>query len=328
MISPQLFNFYINDLLIKLQVNENGSKIQNHNIPIMGYCDDTLLITPILQQLKNLIEVCMKYSKEWLLKYNAKKSVIINCGYVMYKDEDIEVKMDNNRLPVVQANKYLGIMINKKNIDDDQLIEKFNKVQKCFFGLSSFGIKPPGIQPYIKAFLYNTYCKPIGTYGMGILKLKKNTIQQLNIIQNNMIRYTIGIPYKSHIKILLKALRIVDIQTTYLMEKCTTIKLLHRCQICKEVLTKNIEEKNTNWWFYKEISEICDTLNIEPEEVCYYPDRTREKLENNYYKGNENEWEKLEEIKAILNNFNFRNKNKLSKLLRLEWNAGVESELS
>ena len=59
--------------------------------------------------------------------------------------------------------------------------------------------------------------------------------------------------------------------------------------------------------------------------MCYYPDRTREKLENNYYKGNENESENLEEINAVINNFNFRNKNKLSKLLRLEWNAGVES---
>ena len=54
----------------------------------------------------------------------------------MYKDEDVELKMDNNGLPVVQANKYLGIMINKINIDHDQLIQNFNKVQKCFFGLS------------------------------------------------------------------------------------------------------------------------------------------------------------------------------------------------
>ena len=52
----------------------------------MGYCDDTLLMTQILLQLKNLIEVCMKFSEELLLKYNAKKSVIINSDYVMYKD--------------------------------------------------------------------------------------------------------------------------------------------------------------------------------------------------------------------------------------------------
>ena len=46
------------------------------------------------------------------------------------------------------------------------------------------------------------------------------------------------------IKILLKLLGIVDIiETTCLMEKCTTIKLLHRCEICEEVLVKNIEEK-------------------------------------------------------------------------------------
>ena len=71
------------------------------------------------------------------------------------------------------------------------------------------------------------------------------------------------------------------------MEKCTTIKLLNHTEISKKVLIKNIEEKNTNWWFYKEISMICDRLKIEPKELCYYPDKIRRKLEEEYYEGNE-----------------------------------------
>jgi hypothetical protein len=62
------------------------------------------------------------------------------------------------------------------------------------------------------------------------------------------------------------------------MEKCTVIKLLHRTDISKKVLIKNIEQKNTNWWFYKEIESICERLRIEPEELCFYPDKTRRRL--------------------------------------------------
>ena len=67
------------------------------------------------------------------------------------------------------------------------------------------------------------------------------------------------------------------------MEKCTTIKLLHRTPLSKKTLIKNIEEKNENWWFYKDIKTICERLGIEPEEVCYYPDKTKAKLEEEYY---------------------------------------------
>ena len=81
----------------------------------------------------------------------------------------------------------------------------------------------------------------------------------------------------------MKAMGIIDVETTYLMEKCTMIKLLHRIQLSKDTLIKNIEDKNENWWLHKEIKLICERLRIEPEEVCYYPDRTRDKLEEEYY---------------------------------------------
>jgi hypothetical protein len=65
------------------------------------------------------------------------------------------------------------------------------------------------------------------------MNLKKNTLQQINIIQNNLMRYTMGIPYRTHIKNLMKALGIIDSETTLLMDKCTLIKLLHRTELTK-----------------------------------------------------------------------------------------------
>ena len=118
--------------------------------------------------------------------------------------------MTGTRLPVVTTCKYLGININKENDDNKQLLDKFHKVQKCFYGLSSFGIKPPGVEPGIKLFLFNAFCKLVGTYGQGIMKLKSSTLQQINIIQNNLMRYTLGIPYRTHIRNLLKALRAIN----------------------------------------------------------------------------------------------------------------------
>jgi DNA-binding Xre family transcriptional regulator len=211
--------------------------------------------------------------------------------------------MDGIRLPVVVASKYLGISLNKKNDDNEHALAKFNKVQQCFYGLSSFGIKLPGINPRSKAFLFNTFYKPVGTYGLGVMKLKKN----------------IGIPYSTHMRHLMKALKIIDAETTFLMEKCTMIKLLHRTGISKQILTTNIAKRNEDWWFYSDIKKICERLEIEPEEVCDYPNRTRKKLEDKYYEGNDIDNERIEELKSLLQNYSFKNKKKVVQLIKLDY---------
>ena len=111
----------------------------------------------------------------------------------------------------------------------------------------------------------------------------------------------------------MKSLEIIDCETSFLMEKCTTIKLLHRHDLCKKILI-------TAWWFYKEIQTISDKLHIEPEVVCYYPDRTWRYLEDAYYGGGDNVRETVNEIQMLLDNYNFRNRRKLIELIKFNYN--------
>ena len=75
------------------------------------------------------------------------------------------------------------------------------------------------------------------------MEIKKKTIDQMNVTQNNMIRYALGIGYNNHIKNIMRCLQIVDSKTTYYLNKCTTIKLLHRHEVTKAILVDNIFEK-------------------------------------------------------------------------------------
>jgi hypothetical protein len=52
-----------------------------------------------------------------MLHYNIKKSVIIDCGTKLYKDDKKDIKMNGLRIPVVEMSKYLGVEINKTNED-------------------------------------------------------------------------------------------------------------------------------------------------------------------------------------------------------------------
>ncbi len=53
----------------------------------------------------------------------------------------------------------------------------------------------------------------------------------------------LGIPYRSHISDVNKALNIISVEYVYYCQLCILIKLLHRHKYTKEILL-TIEEKN------------------------------------------------------------------------------------
>jgi len=64
-LSPQLFNFYINDLLERIQNTGLGIRCGNTNLPIMGYCDDIQILAYLISELQKLVDMCNEYSKKW-----------------------------------------------------------------------------------------------------------------------------------------------------------------------------------------------------------------------------------------------------------------------
>ncbi len=138
-------------------------------------------------------------------------------------------------------------------------------------------------------------------------------------MQNNLIRYMFDIPYKSHVRNLLKVTKIIDIETLIDLNKCTVIKLLHRNHLTKNILIDNIIAKREEWWLYQDIKRISELLNIDIERVCFYPDITRKMLLERYYEGNAVEMEIRDEIDMLLKDYSFKNKKKLREKVKITW---------
>ena len=86
------------------------------------------------------------------------------------------------------------------------------------------------------------------------------------------------------------------------------------------IFTKNINERNENWWFFKEIKQIYELVNVEPEFVCDYQDQTREMiLDKCYYDLSEEELEKCREIEECLIQYSYRDKKRLIELIKLNF---------
>ncbi len=83
-----------------------GAKIGRTNLSIIAYCDDVILLSPTMNHLYKLLDICFKYSIKWKLQYNQKKSVFLRFGdssgiMSLPTMNDVPIEMQQNMI-------YLG----------------------------------------------------------------------------------------------------------------------------------------------------------------------------------------------------------------------------
>ena len=226
---------------------------------------------------------------------------------------------------VIEESKYLGLIINKNNDGNEITLSKYKTVERCFFSLNGFGMKPPGVSPNIKAFIYNIYCLPKFTYVMGIFNLNKKTIKSINVSQNNLFRYALNIPYKTQISLIMKSLKIFDATTLYYSQICILIKLVHRHEFTKKLLLERLDDSVLiKIDIFDDIKFISDLLSIDIKKVIEYPDKTRDLLIDKYF-NNPAETDSIDKIKSLLDNYTIENKKELIEITRLNYIVNINS---
>ena len=77
LLSPYLFNIYMDDLSTSLNECKTGCISGNNVVNHLMYADDLVLMSPSARGLQQLLSVCEHYSKEHAIKYNTKKSNVL-----------------------------------------------------------------------------------------------------------------------------------------------------------------------------------------------------------------------------------------------------------
>ena len=74
-LSPYLFNLYVNDLNTKLISSGVGCHIANKALNNFAYADDLALIAPSAPAMNELLRICDEFAIENYIKFNTSKSV-------------------------------------------------------------------------------------------------------------------------------------------------------------------------------------------------------------------------------------------------------------
>jgi len=276
-LSPYLFNAFIDDLINEVTQKNIGATFQNLNVSIIVYADDILLISPVGRHLQLMLDICSKYSKDWLIKFNPLKSNIITFGEQIISSQ--KFKISNLEIKNTDKLEYLGIEINNKLDSDQIIIDKFRKVEKSIFSISYLGLTPKGVNPDLKSFLYKTYCLSQFTYGIETTTLKQNTIDHLNVAQNSLVRQFIGLERNCHMKDVLKSLEIYNINELYIKSKLSFLNTIKNNELCLGIFNHlcadlNNVKKNSKS-FDRDIVRLQDHFNMDIELMFAGPARLK-----------------------------------------------------
>ena len=210
-LSPRLFNIFLNDLIIILKSINSGVRIHDFHLNVLAYADDLNLVSTTATGLQQLINKCHEYAQTWRMRFNPLKTNIICIGKQphikppVWKIGDAEVGLTEDAL-------VLGVTFTHDLSSGKHVRNRIRKCQQSMFGMASIGLSYPGLSSEVKAFLWNSVGNPILLYGMESIAITKGDMKVLKTTQGNIIKRITGINKRSHHSNLLKALSIPQVE--------------------------------------------------------------------------------------------------------------------
>ena len=183
-LSPILFNLYMNDLIDQLDKGKFGCCLNDVYVGCTMYADDILLLSASVVCLQSMLDRCCEYGKLHDIVFNCKKTVCMKVGSKW--SCDISTMLLNGvSLEWVDSFKYLGIMLmNGRNlhIDCNYIKRKFYTATNSVLSKCKFAEEP------LKLALVKATCLPILLYCLGALCLPQHRVRQLGVCWNDCFR--------------------------------------------------------------------------------------------------------------------------------------------
>ena len=191
LISPYLFNVYMDELNRRLCGMKVGCRIAGQSTNNLAYADDLVILAPTGRALNALLKVCETYAAENYIIFNATKSV---CMLITPRDEHKFVRPNiylcGEMLEFVNKHKYLGNIITS-NLSDEEDIQR--EMRSMYSRGNLLLRKFSFCSEEIKITLFRTYCYSL--YGCCLwARYRVAKIQRMKICYNNIFRKLFRIP--------------------------------------------------------------------------------------------------------------------------------------
>jgi len=170
-LSPLLFNLYLNELSILLNQTARTDPIflpNNTKLSSLLYADDLVLLSHSRQGLQNSINSVVNFCKEWQMNINEKKSkVMIFCKRISEKVKNCSFTLNNSQLQLVQNFTYFGVKLSHNGNFTAHLNQSQDKALHAFYKLTQ-NVDIKKLKPKQANTFFDSLISSILTYGSEV----------------------------------------------------------------------------------------------------------------------------------------------------------------
>ena len=148
-------------LLSKLRSLSYGCNFDPYFLGTLGYADDLCLLSPTVDGLKHMVEICTSYAEEHCILFDSAKSHLIGfcqkrqCSFCLRTVD--EIYLSGSKIKIEESATHLGYEVHK-NLKDD-----LDSVYRSFYKqYNMFRTRFAGVTLSVKNNLFNfcTECRP------------------------------------------------------------------------------------------------------------------------------------------------------------------------
>ena len=168
-LSPLLFNLYINNLIYAFQnafldpiILPNGTKLNS-----LFYADDLIILSRSKVRLQNCLNTLYSFSISWMLDISSKKTKIMIFQKRAKKNSDLEFHIGKQNIDIVLEYTYLGIRISSTGNFNVSLEHLKEKALHALFGLRK-NTDISRLEPSLACKIFDTVITPILSYNCEI----------------------------------------------------------------------------------------------------------------------------------------------------------------
>ena len=197
-LSTTLYGLLMDEISKELTKANIGIKIEGltNKIGSLLWVDDVYLITLSGNELQESLNITNETSNKYHIEYGASKSNSLLIKHSKKKEEEYKHHIGEMEIKQTEKYKYLGLLQNQKNNNDDQLKSIKGKVEAAYqkmialIGNASFSeIEMETIWTVTQACI-----APIITYGGEIMEKLAINYKKTNMIMDNIMKRTLKLP--------------------------------------------------------------------------------------------------------------------------------------
>jgi Reverse transcriptase (RNA-dependent DNA polymerase) len=206
-LSPSLFNVYVNDIVVTLRKLDAGCHIRNTFVGCIMYADDILLLSASVIELQSMLDVCGDVGNNLGIMFNASKSMCMCIG--RYKPSIIATMLINgSELQWVDQIKYLGITV----VAGKAFMVDLKETRRKFFSsVNTIMSKCKYVSDIVKLELFEAHCLPILLYAVESLNPTAVLMKEMNSWWNAVYRKIFGYHKWESVKAVIYQLRRLDL---------------------------------------------------------------------------------------------------------------------